>query len=150
MGNPTCHTPAIKNGRVNCPTNHQLWPMKIHFVQSWRRRDDEPLEKSLKRYMASGSHCPIGFHLVIGCRDGAAAPVGADDLWYHTGQSWVYVSTFLRLSVNWRSRGPFGCPNSHLRGLKGHLRGLEDHLRGPEAHMRGLEGARWGRKNVET
>ena len=57
-------------------------------------------KQSLKRYMASGSHCPIGFHLVIGCRDGAAAPVGADDLWYHTGQSWVYVSTFLRFSVS--------------------------------------------------
>ena len=44
-------------------------------------------QQSLKRYMASGSHCPIGLHLVNGRRDGAAAPVGADDLWYHTGQS---------------------------------------------------------------
>ena len=39
--------------------------------------------------MASGSHCPIGLHLVNGRRDGAAAPVGADVLWYHTGQLWV-------------------------------------------------------------
>ena len=44
-------------------------------------------QQSLKRYMASGSHCPIGLHLVNGRCDGAAAPVGADDLWYHTGQS---------------------------------------------------------------
>ena len=44
-------------------------------------------QQLLKRYMASGSHCPIGLHLVNGRRDGAAAPVGADDLWYHTGQS---------------------------------------------------------------
>ena len=46
-------------------------------------------QQSLKRYMASGSHCPIGLHLVNGRRDGAAAPVGADVLWYHTGQLWV-------------------------------------------------------------
>ena len=70
------------------------------------------MKQSLKRYMASGSHCPIGFHLVIGCRDGAAAPVGADDLWYHTGQSWVYVSPFLRFSVPpWSLQDPsYGPP----------------------------------------
>ena len=62
-------------------------------------------KQSLKRYMASGSHCPIGFYLVIGCFDGAAALVGADDLWYHTGQSWVYVSTFLRFSVSTSTGG---------------------------------------------
>ena len=39
--------------------------------------------------MASGSHCPIGIHLVNGRRDGAVAPGGADVLWYHTGQLWV-------------------------------------------------------------
>ena len=39
--------------------------------------------------MASGPHCPIGLHLVNGRCDGAAAPVGADVLWYHTGQLWV-------------------------------------------------------------
>ena len=48
--------------------------------------------------MACGSHCPIDFHFVIGCFNGAA--VGADDLWYHTGQSWVYVSTCLRFYVS--------------------------------------------------
>ena len=30
-----------------------------------------PIEQSLKRYMTSGSLCPIGFHLIIGCHDGA-------------------------------------------------------------------------------
>ena len=65
--------------------------------------------------MASGSHCPIGFHLVIGCRDGAAAPVGADDLWYHTGQLWVYVSTFLRFYVFPSPPGALQTPHMALR-----------------------------------
>ena len=43
-------------------------------------------QQLLKRYMASGSHF-ISFLFFIGCHNGAAALVGADDLWYHTGQS---------------------------------------------------------------
>ena len=43
--------------------------------------EEEEEEQSLKRYMASGSLCPIGLHLVNGRRDGAAAPVGANVLW---------------------------------------------------------------------
>ena len=81
--------------------------------------------------MASGSNCPIGFHLVIGCRDGAAAPGGADDLWYHTAQLWVYVSTFLRFSVSTFLRfyvSPF-------------LRQLEDYLRGPKGSGGPSEGS---------
>ena len=76
--------------------------------------------KSLKHYMASNSHCPIGLHLVNGRRDGAAAPVGANDLFpeNHLG-------------------GP-------LRGLEGHLRGVESNLRGFESHLRGVEGSRGG------
>ena len=53
------------------------------------------MKQALKRYMASGSHCPIGFHLVIGCCDEAAATTVANDLWHHTGQSLVSVSMFL-------------------------------------------------------
>ena len=49
--------------------------------------------------MASGSHCSIGLNLFIGRGDGSAALVGVDDLWYHTGQSWIYVSTFLRFYI---------------------------------------------------
>ena len=45
----------------------------------------------------------------------AAAPVGADDLWYHTGQSWVYVSTFLRFSVFPSPPGALQTPHMGLR-----------------------------------
>ena len=44
-------------------------------------------KQSLKRYMASGSHCPIGSHKFFVFVMGQWPPVGADDLWYHTGQS---------------------------------------------------------------
>ena len=108
-------------------------------------------KQSLKRYMASGSHCPIGFHLVIGCCDGAAAPVGADDLWYHTGQSWVYVSPFLRFYVNWLSerlsegsRGPIEGSGGPSEGSGGPSEGSG----GPYEGSGGLQGG--GRKNGET
>ena len=79
--------------------------------------DDKKIKQSLKRYMASGSHCPIGFHLFIGCRDGAAALVGADDLWYHTGQLWIYVSPFLRFYISPFLRFSLSPSTGGLEGL---------------------------------
>ena len=72
--------PRAETGQVDAEKGHCRAGKGLYARLLWA-------EQSLKRYMASGLHCPIGLHLVNGRCDGAAAPVGADDLWYHTGQS---------------------------------------------------------------
>ena len=60
-------------------------------------------KQTLKCYISTGSHCPIGFCLVIHFCDGVAVLIGANDLWYHRGQSCVYVSPFHHQLGVWRA-----------------------------------------------
>jgi hypothetical protein len=57
-------------------------------------------KQPLKRYVASGSHCPIAFYLDIGCRDGAA--VGANDTQGNCGSTFLHFSVSPQLEV-WRA-----------------------------------------------